>query len=273
MALVALGAAGQAIAQDTTTGPRGPAAVAVGLWRGLSDSSRAGWVRPLASLVIPGSGQLLAGNERGALYLVAEAFLLTGVVSREREGANSGDQFRNLAFQVARGAFAPSVRDTNFEYFEQMGKYIESGPFNQDRGPGFQPATDPRTYNGNIWALARKTFFANPDSTPSTDSDAYQRALEFYRRRAIGPAFQWSWRNAGLEQDLFRQTIAQSDNAYRSAQQQLGLLLANHLLSAIDAMITHRLSRGGRRTDFTSILWMPSDGSAVGVTLHVRIGL
>jgi hypothetical protein len=223
--------------------------------------------------VVPGTGQLIAGNERGALYMVVEAFLLTRLIAQEREGSHSGDQFRDLAFQVARGAFGPTVRDTNFEYFEQMGKYIESGAYNEDPTGAFAPATDPRTYNGNIWALARKTYFANPDSTPSTDSEAYQRALEFYRRRAIGPAFQWSWRNAALEQDLFRQTIAQSDNAYRSAQQELGLLLANHLLSAIDAVITHRLSRGSRKTDFTSMLWMPSNGSSIGVTFNVRIGL
>jgi hypothetical protein len=268
------GLGSSAAAQDTTTSvPRGPAAVAVGVWRSLSDSSRAGWVRPLASFLAPGTGQLLAGNERGALYLVAEAFLLTRFVSEEREGTRSGGQFRDLAFQVARGGYAPVTRDTLFEYFEQMGRYIESGPYDQDPGPGFAPASDPRTYNGNIWALARKTFFANPDSTPSADSEAYQRALEFYRRRAIGPGFQWSWRNAALEQDLFRQTIAQSDDAFRAAQQELGLLLANHLLSAIDAVVTRRLSTHGRRTDVTSQLWVPRGGSALTVVFQVRIGL
>jgi hypothetical protein len=262
-----------ATAQDSVPpGPRGPAAFAANVWRGLSDSSRAGWVRPLASLVAPGTGQLLAGDERGALYMVAEAFLLTRFVSQQREGDRSGSQFRDLAFQVARGPYSPTTRDTLFEYFEQMGRYIESGPFDRDPGPAFAPATDTLTYNGSIWELARRTFFANPDSTPSIDSEAYQRALEFYRRRAIGANFQWSWRNASLERDLFRQTIRNSDDAFRTAQQELGLLLANHLLSAIDAVVSRRLSRGGRRTEVGSVIWWPPGAASPGVGVHVRIG-
>ena len=50
----------------------------------------------------------------------------------------------------------------------------------------FAPAIDTTTYNGAMWQLARRTFFTNPDSTPSTDSDAYQRALECDERSAFG---------------------------------------------------------------------------------------
>lgn len=271
--VVALLLARGAAAQDSTPPKvRGPAAVAVALWRGLRDSSRAAWVRPSASLLVPGTGQLLGGNERGALYLVAEALLVTRFVTEQRAGTLEGGRFRDLALEVARSPFAPLQRDTVFEYFEQMGRFVESGPFDADTGPAFAPATDPLTYNGNIWALARRTFFANPDSTPLPDSEEYQRALEFYRRRAIGPGFQWSWRNAALEQDLFRQTIHQSDDAFRQAQQELGLLLANHLLSAIDALITQRLSRGGRRTQVGTLLWAPRGASRMTLNLRLTIG-
>jgi hypothetical protein len=105
---------------------------------------------------------------------------------------------------------------------------------------------DERSFNGSVWALALRTFVANPDSLPDPDSEEYQRALEFYRERAVGPNFQWSWRNAGLEQDLFRQSVRQSDEAFRRVTQQLGLLLANHLLSAIDALASTRAARNNR---------------------------
>jgi hypothetical protein len=137
-----------------------------------------------------------------------------------------------------------------------MGRYVESGPFDADPGPGFEPPTDERTYNGQIWALARRTFFPDFDQPPPLDSPEYQRALAFYTARAIGPAFQWSWRNAGLEQDLYRQTIRQSDDAFRAAMQNLGLLLANHVLSAVDAFVSERLSGNARPITLTTG-WVP----------------
>ena len=216
------------------------------VWPFLSDSSRARWVRPAASLVLPGAGQLLGGSERGALYLVVEAMLLTRFVALQHDGSQDAEQYRNLAFSVARGAYSPGVRDTAFEYFEAMGKYIESGPYDLDPGPDLLPPWDERTFNGRIWLLARQTFFADPDSIPAPSSVEYLQALDFYRRRAVGPDFRWSWRGAALEQDLFRQSIRSSDQAFRRARAQLGLLLANHLLSAIDALVTSRLgSRPG----------------------------
>ncbi len=211
------------------------------VWRLLSDSARAKWVRPAASLILPGTGQLLGRSERGALYLVAEALFLTRFLGLQHDGTMDADQYRNLAFRVARGAFSPEVRDTVFDYFEAMSKYIESGPFDMDPGPDLAPPWDERTFNGRIWLLARQTYFADPDSIPPPTSVEYLQALDFYRRRAVGPNFRWSWRGAALEQDLYRQTIRSSDQAFRRARDQLGLLLANHLLSAIDALVTTRL--------------------------------
>ncbi len=241
-------------------------------WRVVQSAERAAWVRPLASALIPGTGQLLAGRERGALYLVAEAFFLTRFLARAAEGRRERERYRELALVVARGPFAPVIADTAFEYYEQMAKFVESGPFDTDPGPLVQPPSDERTYNGQIWALARRTFFVDPDAAPPPDSPEYQRALAFYRDRAIGPNFEWSWRNAGLEQDLFRQTIRQSDEAFRQASQELGLLLANHVLSAVDAFISERLSRSGRDITVTSGLRiLPGWGRGVAVATSVRI--
>jgi hypothetical protein len=185
----------------------------------------------------------MAGADRAALFLVAEALFLTRFVSLQHDGRTAADQYHDLAFNVARGAYAPEVRDTVWDYFEAMGKYLESGPFDTDPGPDLVPPWDAETFNGRVWLLARQTFFQKPDSVPDPRSPTYAAALDFYRRRAVGPDFRWSWRSAGIEQDLFRQTIRSSDEAYRRARQQLGLLLANHLLSAIDALVTTRLQQ------------------------------
>ncbi len=244
-AFLVLGLAGPLLAQQA--GPEGREAAP-------GSTDRFAWARPVASLLVPGSGQLLAGQDRGAVYLAAEAFLVSRFVSLTTEGRRERDRFRELALTVARRGADPTTRDTAFAYFEQLVEFVESGPFDTDSGPALVPPTDERTYNGSVWALARRTFFVDPDSLPDPESEAYTRALEFYREHAVGPNFEWSWRNAGLEQDLFRTSIRQSDEAFRRATQHLGLLLVNHLISAIDAFISYRLSTPHRRIGVRSVL-------------------
>jgi hypothetical protein len=175
------------------------------------------------------------------LYLAAEAFLLLRLWSLEREGRRERDAFKDLAYSVARAPFRPARRDTVFEYYEAMQSYIESGPFSSGTGSEIIPPTDESTYNGYVWQLARETFLSYPDLPPDTASEEYRRALDFYASRAVGANFQWSWRDAGLERDLFKQSIERSDGAFRLATQYLGLVLVNHLVSTIDAFVTERL--------------------------------
>ncbi len=238
----------------------------------LQDTTRPSWMPPVSSLIIPGSGQLMLGQERGAIYLVVEAFLIARFFRLHGEGQREGDRYRELAFTVARAPFAPTVFDTAFTYYEKLEDFRESGPFDTDPGPDLVPASDERTFNGSIWALARETFFADPDNPPDPGSEEYQRALEFYRRRAVGPNFLWSWRNAGLEQDLFRQSIRQSDEAFRAATTQLGLLLVNHLLSAIDAFLTTRLSGNRHPVEVGSAVRHRGDGTGLGWFMTLQVG-
>lgn len=256
-----------AVAAHGQESPPGGIPLVTPLWRTLSDSSRAGWVRPLSSAIIPGTGQLLGRSERGALYLIAEAFFVVRFVAFQDQARRERDRYRDLALDIARAPFGPSERDTTFEYFEQMGRFVESGAFDTDPGPALVPPDDPAAFNGRIWELARQTFFTDPDQPPPPGTPEYERALDFYRRRAIGPNFRWSWRDAGLEQDLFRQAIRESDRAFRLASQQLGLLLANHVLSAVDAFVSHRLSRLGRPVEVRTALWVPPGDGPDGATL------
>lgn len=235
--------------------------------------SRAVWVRPIASLVVPGTGQLLGGHSRGAVYLVAEALLITRALTLNSEGRRDQERYRELATVVARAPFDPVLQDTVFEYYEQMGRWVESGPYDTDPGPLLVPPDDDHSYNGQIWALARTTFFPDPASAPPTDSPEYQRALAFYADRAIGPNFRWSWRNAGLEQDLYRQTINASDEAFRGATTTLGILLVNHLLSAVDAFITERLRGTGRPVGLRTGLRTVGRARRTGFSAAVSIGL
>jgi hypothetical protein len=46
---------------------------------------------------------------------------------------------------------------------------------------------------------------------------------------------------------VFRESIRRSDTAFRRAQNQVGLLLANHVVSAVDALISSRLAAAAGR--------------------------
>jgi hypothetical protein len=201
-------------------------------------------LRPLASLFVPGTGQLLAKQDRGAVYLAAEIYLLSRYLQLDREAQRESQRFQALAYEIARRSFAPARRDTVFEYYEQMERFVESGRYDADAGSAFVPENDTRTYNGSVWLLARRTFWEDPDVAPDPTSPQYWRALQFYQARAVGPDFLWTWRDHSLEHQVFRESIRRSDNAFRRAQNQVGLLLANHVLSAVDALISTRLTNG-----------------------------
>jgi hypothetical protein len=204
-------------------------------------------VRPLASLLLPGAGQLLGRQDRGAVYLAAEIYLVSRFLQLDREASREADRFQSLAYDVARRAFSPTRRDTVFEYYEQMERFAESGRYDVDAGSAFVPESDARTYNGSVWLLARRTFWEDPDTPPDPTSPQYWRALQFYQARAVGSGFQWSWRDHALEHQVFRESIRRSDDGFRRAQNQVGLLLANHVVSAVDALISSRLAAAAGR--------------------------
>jgi hypothetical protein len=204
-------------------------------------------VRPLASLLLPGAGQLMGGQDHGAVYLATEIYLVSRFLQLDRAASRAADLFQSLAYDVARRAYNPTRRDTVFEYYEQMERFDESGRYDADPGDAFVPESDARTYNGSVWLLARRTFWEDPDTPPDPTSPSYWRALQFYQARAVGPGFQWSWRDHSLEHQVFRETIRRSDDGFRRAQNQVGLLLANHVVSAVDALISSRLAAAARR--------------------------
>src|SRR5256886_8809317 len=90
------------------------------------------WLRPAASLVLPGAGQLLAHQDRGAVYLAVELYSVARIIQLTPEGERPANRFRDLAFEVARRGFPAPRRDTVFEYYETMERFTESRQL--DRG-------------------------------------------------------------------------------------------------------------------------------------------
>jgi hypothetical protein len=198
------------------------------------------WSAPIASLAVPGIGQARLRQGRAAAYLAVECFLLLQYGKDLREGRRNEREYRDIARTIARRGFAASPPDTIWQYYEKVSEYVESGAFSMATSGPTVPETDPSTYNGYQWLLARREFCV--DAAPGSGcTPQYDRALALYESRAMRQPYRWSWTNAQLERDLYKRTIARTNDAFRRATFDLSAVIANHLLSAIDAFVVVRM--------------------------------
>jgi hypothetical protein len=201
------------------------------------------WSAPLASLVIPGVGQARLKQGRAVAYLAAETFILLQYRKDLNEGRRNERDYRDIARTIARRGFVASPPDTVWQYYEKLTEYVESGAFSMVPNGVTVPETDPLTYNGFQWLLATQQY-GIPMTGGDVGSPQYERALALYESRAMRQPYRWSWRNAQLEKDLYVRAISRTNDAYRRATLDLSALIANHLLSAIDAFAVVRLAPG-----------------------------
>ncbi len=223
------------------------------------------WWSPVASAFIPGAGQFAMGQQRSVAYAVAELYLVVQALTARRDYRRDRDEYRGIASDVARRPFGGSRPIGVWDYYELMEKYLESGVYSKSASGVVVPETDTATYNGASWLLARQNYWPNPDIAPATSSPEYQRALAEYNGRAIRDEFRWSWRDATLQQDLYRQTITQANQRAQRALNLAGLVGMNHLASMIDAYVTVRVRRfGGVRVAGASLDGIQSEVRSLG---------
>lgn len=206
-----------------------------------SSSASVPWYAPLASLAVPGAGQALLRQNRAVAYLAVDLYAFVGYRAELTEAVRNRDRYRALSHDVAR-AIAGDPRPVGpWDYYEAMEHYVASGAFDRVPGGDVDPEIDETTFNGSIWRLARETYWADPAVEPPHSSPAYLNAISLYLQRAVQSSYAWSWRNAALEHDLYVRAIRRSNDSYRRARTQLGVMIANHLLSMADAFATVRL--------------------------------
>lgn len=203
-----------------------------------------------ASAILPGSGQAILGVNRALSYLAVEVFSWTSYLGHSQEYRRRRDGYRDLAARVARAAYSPVRPPGDFEYYERMTHYQESGRYDVVAGGSLDPETDISTYNGAVWLLARRTFWSDPSTPPDTASPEWARAVAFYRARAYDDVFRWSWTDSPAEYAAFIDLIGESNDANRRAMLDLGVVIANHVLSTVDAYITVRLRHDISRQEF-----------------------
>jgi hypothetical protein len=199
------------------------------------------WWAPLASATVPGSGQAVLGQKRWLPYIALEVWAWLQYIDVRREGSRRRREYQSLARDVARSEYPGPYPVGDFEYYEHMLKNAESGEFDLFPGGDIDPETDTTTYNGRRWLDARRLFWEDPNDAPPPGSEPYLSALDFYEVNAIPPQYRWSWRSADVEYDVFRRTIVRSNVAYKRSVEYLGIIIANHALSSVDAFVTLRL--------------------------------
>jgi hypothetical protein len=183
---------------------------------------------PLASALVPGAGQFLLGEDRFIAYAAVEAAMWLKRRNDRADQSRQEREFRALAREVARATFSDAPPDADWEYYEEMRKFLESGEFSLADG-ALVPEVNPATFNGFIWQTARQH---NPDMAS---------ALLEYERRAVTPEFRWSWRNAQLEWDIYKRKTDQRNAAAGRVASDLVVIGANHVLSMVDAFRSVRL--------------------------------
>jgi hypothetical protein len=210
------------------------------------------WYAPVASLAVPGLGQAILNENRALAYMVVELYAGLEFVAWRTEGRRRRTEYRRLAADVARSVFTTDAPVGPFSYYETMRNFVASGAFDRVPGGELDPEIDESTFNGSLWRLARETYWTNPAIQPPEESAAYRNAVSLYLQRAILPEYQWSWRDAALEHDLYKRTIQRSNTSFRRAQEFVGILIANHVLSMVDAIATVRVRYP---TDATNGSW------------------
>ncbi|MFW6201873.1 MAG: hypothetical protein ACOC8B_04800, partial [Gemmatimonadota bacterium] len=229
----------------------------------------------LASAALPGAGQWLTGSRRWLVYGLAEAGAWAYFLDRRGEGHSLERAYRELAGSVvADGNGGLSGSSPDFEYFEAMAHYTTSGAYDRDpEAPGLQPETDETTYNGSIWALARAMHIPPDVREASPDSPGYAAALDHYRRNAVPAELAWTWSGREEDRRRYADLIERSDAALRNAGRALGVILANHVISAVDAFVTARLAGPEGRGSGLDVRARRDRAGAVRWTAQVRIGL
>ena len=176
---------------------------------------------------------------------------------------------------MARRVSTGPRTEGSWEYYEALTKYHSSGAY--DSNPtleGVQPEGNPETFNGSVWVLAQDIYLPETEEGPiDPNSESYQHAFQYYTDRAYGPSFAWNWGSDDLYQEEYAGLIRASDEDLRGSTTMLGVILANHLLSAVDALVSGRLGIAGEEEPRVQFVFLPGPYNTYGAGFRARLTL
>jgi hypothetical protein len=192
---------------------------------------------------------------RAAGYAALELYSWLQYAESRRDARRFRQEYQRIARNTARQPCPNPCPNGDWNYYERLEspRYVGSGRFDAVPGGAIDPETADSTYNGEVWLLARELYFGDQSELPPSDA-RYQSALAYYQRNAYTEPFAWSWRNGQAQLAEYRLAIARRNSADQSATNALGVVIANRVLSLVDAFVTVRVRSlgAGRPAEFSA---------------------
>jgi len=179
-------------------------------------------LRPLASLLLPGAGQLMGGQDRGAVYLATEIYFVSRFLQLNRDASREADLFQALAYDVARRAYSPRAATRCSSTSSKWSASTRVGATTPTRDRRSCPRATRTPTNGFRVAARPAHVLGGPRHAPRPDVAVVLAGLAVLSGARRGTGFRWSWRDHSLEHEVFRETIRRSDDGFRGAQNQVG---------------------------------------------------
>ena len=234
-------------------------------------------VRLLLGALVPGLPQFLDGRPRAWAYFAVEGFSVGALLALNSRGNTYLNRYKILAVAARNNFVYPGLRNNPTEdvdlraegygeYYEDLLKWSSSGDYDNDPNqPGVQPETDPRTYNGHQWDIAKINNYTGSSGglpVPANQAEA-DAAMQSYLQRVYLMELNWDWTGLDAENEEYHHLFDVSERAYRNRNNFVAVLLANHLVSVIDVLITERLN---------SSEIMKSSGVSLGLEMYAPSG-
>jgi hypothetical protein len=194
----------------------------------------------LLSAALPGSGQLYAGSRRGVAYLLVEAGLATGYVLTRRRAEDMRDDYVRDVRTNVKFDGAGSFDAWNLEDFEHATLFDNwHNVYTDESG-------QPLERVGKFYWKDREAFKTSDEQLGEAIPDSNLR-LQAYDLRN------------------------RSNDRFKRARNLLGVLLFNHLVSAVDARIAAKARNARASVTVEAVQPIGPDGLLYSFTARFRL--
>ncbi|MEA1996286.1 MAG: hypothetical protein U9N45_01540 [Gemmatimonadota bacterium] len=214
-------------------------------------------LKVILGFLVPGLTQYLDGHWRSYGYFAIEGASIAGLVYVNSKGSSNKDRYINMA-RAARDNFAyPGLRNNPDEvpdpslpgygeYYEDLLKWPSSGDFDNDPSvAGVQPETDQTTYNGHQWKIAQINNYTHSSGgmpTPANEVEV-ERAIQSYQQAVYPLEYNWDWTGMDRDNEEYHRLFDKSEDGFRRRSTFATILIANHLVSGMDALVMSKINR------------------------------
>jgi hypothetical protein len=237
--------------------------------------------------LVPGLPQYLEGQWRGWAYFAAEGAAIAGMVFFNAQAHDRLDRYHEISRQARRNFVLGGLRNNPEEvteemsggfgeYYEDLTKWPSSGDYDNDPSlDGIQPETDTRTYNGHQWQIAKINNYSgtNGGIPVAQSAEEESHALAAYREAVYPLQYNWDWTGLESSEALYHSVFNSAEDSYRRRNKFTAVLLANHIISAIDMLVMEKINQTrGMRNSGLSLELFPraydsKDGPGLALSL------